>query len=30
MKYGTAYSAHMRVNDDMSVEEVEKILSISE
>ena len=28
MKYGTGYSAHMRVNDGVSVDEVEKMLSI--
>ncbi len=30
MKYGTGYSAHMRVNDGVSTDEVEKILSSSE
>lgn len=29
MKYGKEYSAHMRVNDDVSVDEVEKMLLIS-
>ncbi len=28
MKYGTGYSAHIRVNDEVSVDEVEKRLSI--
>ncbi len=30
MKYGTGYSAHLSVNDGVSSDEVEKILSISE
>jgi len=28
MKYGTGYSAHLSVNDDVNADEVEKILSI--
>lgn len=27
-KYGTEYSAHMRINDGVSADEIEKILSI--
>lgn len=30
MKYGTGYSAHLSVNDDASVEEVERVLKIEE
>ncbi len=30
MEYGMGYSAHIRVNDEVSADEVEKILSISE
>lgn len=30
MKYGTGYSAHLRVNDYVSAEEIEKILEIKE
>ena len=30
MKYGAGYSAHLQVNDDVSTDEVEKMLLIEE